>query len=415
MTIIKFLLTIAFAGILFLVACSDLQENLPPPVSNDIRIHQEGWNADPSSASFHGKYLKIKEWDLTECKPCHGSSSGGGVSGKSCFNCHSAYPHVEGWEEDTSIINFHGKYIKLKDWSPVECKLCHGTSYDGGMSDVTCFSCHFSFPHEIKFSGEDGHAGYMENNGYPFDECKDCHGDDLNGGVRVKISCASAGCHVDGEGNAKSPEACNTCHGRFRAAVNDTLSWAPPRSLNGDTLTTSHGVGAHQAHLTGVRLSSNAQCIQCHTVPSDVFSNGHLGSDPPAELVFNSTIAALITADGTFIPNPTYDALRCSGVYCHGSWKLRRASSLNNWVFTDSIMAGAAFSPLWTGGISEAECGSCHGLPPSGHQGPYAATACGTCHTDLDGAPIVDATGAIKNKSKHINGKVNVLRAERPF
>lgn len=348
-----FFLLPVLLSLTLIIACSDLQENLPEPVSGAVQIHEGGWTGD------------------------------------------------------TSRVGFHGRYIKLNNWSTSVCKPCHGSSYFGGTSDVTCFTCHASFPHESKFSGDDGHEEYMENNGYPIAECKNCHGSDLTGGARVDISCSASGCHRDEAGSLKSPEACNTCHGRFRGAADDTLSWAPPRSLAGDTLTTSSGVGAHQAHLTGVRLSSNARCEQCHAVPPVIFIEGHIDSPPPSELLFRSSLASLTTADGTFQPVPSYDTLRCSGTYCHGNWRLRRASSRYNGTFTDSVMTGEVYNPLWTGGQREAECGSCHTLPPRGHQN---MPGCSNCHTG-----VVDASRAIIDKSKHINGMVNVFGTERSY
>jgi len=404
---IQFFLPLMLLSLLLIIACADLKENLPEPMSSDLEIHPMGWNTDTSAVNFHGKYLQTKYWNASECKSCHGSLYNEGISGKSCFTCHVTFPHVSGWNLDTSNISFHGKYLQSKGWDPTECKSCHGSLYDGGTSGKNCFTCHASFPHETKFFGEDGHENYLENNGYPLNECKTCHGTDLLGGARVNISCSASDCHTDAGGNTKSPEACNTCHGNFRGAADDTLSWAPPRSLSGDTGTTSAGVGAHQAHLAAGDYSYGVKCNQCHVVPSEVFLEGHLDSPPPADLIFNPSLAALITADGTFQPNPSYNTLRCSGTYCHGSWRLRRASSLNNWAFADSVMTGAAYNPSWTGGESEAECGSCHELPPRGHQNQ---SACSSCHTG-----IVDASGVITDKSKHINGKVNVLGTERPF
>jgi predicted CxxxxCH...CXXCH cytochrome family protein len=251
------------------------------------------------------------------------------------------------------------------------------------------------------------HGKVLQSEGYPLEKCTPCHGKSYQGGTS-RVTCMRSGCHATSTGVEKSPEACNTCHGLFRSAADDTLSWAPPHSLNGDTIATSSGVGAHQAHLTGDHYSNNARCNQCHEVPSDVFQTGHLDS-PPADIVFNTSLAVLITADGTFQPNPSYSTLRCSGTYCHGSWKLRRESSLNSWAFSDSAMTGEAYNPLWTGGDDEAECGSCHALPPLGHQ-PYQITDCTTCHTG-----VVDGSGVITDKFKHINGKVNVLGTERSF
>ena len=53
---------------------------------------------------------------------------------------------------------------------------------------------------------------------------------------------------------------------------------------------------------------------------------------------------------------------------------------------------------------SEAQCGSCHGLPPTGHVDFGGLSTCTNCHFG-----IVNAQGQIIDKSKHINGVKNVF------
>jgi predicted CxxxxCH...CXXCH cytochrome family protein len=127
--------------------------------------------------------------------------------------------------------------------------------------------------------------------------------------------------------------------------------------------------------------------------------------------VFNDTLARLTTGDGTFHPNPSYNHATgfCSNSYCHGSWVLPRASSSYAFIFTDSVMSGNNYQPRWNNGTGDAACGTCHGLPPAGHS---AATlsACANCHTG-----VVNSSGSIIDKTKHINGKINAFNTERPF
>jgi predicted CxxxxCH...CXXCH cytochrome family protein len=128
-------------------------------------------------------------------------------------------------------------------------------------------------------------------------------------------------------------------------------------------------------------------------------------------VAFNDTLASLKTAKGSFATIPSYNSstLKCSNTYCHGSWKIRKATSTTPYVYTDSVMAGANFSPSWTGGASNASCGSCHGLPPTGHV-DVALSTCGSCHLG-----IVGSDGKITDKTKHVNGKVNVFGQEYAF
>jgi len=153
---------------------------------------------------------------------------------------------------------------------------------------------------------------------------------------------------------------------------------------------------------------------RCHSVPSKYDAPGHLGT-PPADVAFNDTLGRLTTGDGTLKPAAAYDAVagKCGNTYCHGNWRLRKATSLNDFAFTDSVMVGGKASPAWTDGSNAATCGStCHANPPAGHA-LFPITGCVNCHGD-----VVDGTGKIANKAKHINGKITMtdfFGGERPF
>lgn len=388
--------------------CSDLKKDLPSPIAPGVVIHEKGWD-DPVAANFHGTVVRANSYSLTDCAPCHAGSFSGGTSGVSCYQCHEGYPHMIGWTQPSSA-NSHGVYLKGKQFNVSECQACHGVQFDGGSSTKSCYPCHASYPHEVKFQSK-GHTGFLQTSGYRVDQCKVCHGPSYVGGSVVTASCSQAGCHVDRSGNAKSPEACNTCHGVFTAPANDFLSNAPPRSVAGDTASTVRGVGAHQRHLLTEKIGKAVKCQECHKVPSQLFATGHVDTQAPAEVVFTDTLARLVTGSGILVPNPSYDngSLKCANTYCHGNWKLRKAASQLSFYYSDSVMVGSNASPVWTGGSASAACGSCHGLPPSGHLA-VPLTACGGCHRG-----VVNAQGAIIDPTKHVNGKINVFDAERPL
>ena len=449
-------------SISLLSSCSDLKQNLPTPVTAQLQVHEKGWN-DTTSAAFHGKvlkqvqyefdecvtchsklytggtsgvscfkchqsfphssnwtdttnamyhgnYLKLKDWQESECSSCHGAGFAGGSSGVACFTCHRSYPHLSGWENPAASSS-HGKYLKTKSWQLTECTSCHGTSFAGGTSGQSCYSCHSLYPHPAGFAGVTGHPSYLKTQGFPLVECQTCHGSSYTGGPVVNVSCSSSGCHVDRNNAPKSPEACNTCHGDFSGSASDTASFAPPRTVAGETASTVRGVGAHQVHLSTGILGKSVNCQECHVVPTQVSSAGHLGTNLPAEVVFNNALAGLATAGGTYIPNPSYDplTLKCSNTYCHGNWKVRKATSPLPYFFSDSVMTGSNRSPAWTGGAFQAMCGTCHGLPPTGHFAA-AISECANCHGD-----VVNSAGAIIDKTKHINGKINVFGQEVAF
>ncbi len=376
--------------------------------------HKTGW-VDTSATAFHGKFLRLGMGTLTDCATCHGTNFTGGTSGKSCYTCHASYPHKTGWT-GTVPASSHGGYLQGKNWSLTECAGCHGSDFKGGSSGKSCFTCHASYPHSA-FAGAGGHAAWLYTAGYPMkgaNGCTTCHGASYDGGTVVTKSCMASGCHVDAGGVKKSPEACNTCHGQFRAVATDAITAAPPKGVLGDSLTTSHNVGAHQKHLASGVLGRDVKCVECHTVPATAFASGHIDTQLPAEVVFNDTLARLTTANGTWHPVPAYVSAtyKCNNTYCHGNWKAVKSNAPNDYLFAyaDSVIEGGNYSPLWTGGTVEAACGTtCHSLPPKGHM---AATLqiCANCHTG-----VVNGSGVIIDKTKHINGKIDVFGIQRNF
>lgn len=314
--------------------------------------------------------------------------------------------HDAGWL-DTAASNFHGVVLKRSQYNLNECATCHSKQFTGGTSGVACSKCHQYYPHPTGFGASTSHPQYLYNQNYPLGQCKACHGATYAGGGDANLSCMRSGCHVDANNVSKSPEACNVCHGVFNAAANDLVSAAPPKSILGSTDPTARGVGAHQKHLVTGTNGRTVKCQECHTVPTQLFSSGHLGT-LPAEVVFNDTLARLTTGGGTAVPKPSYDSstLKCSDTFCHGSWKLRKATSASQFIYVDSVMVGGNDSPSWTGG---AACGSCHGIPPKGHL-VLAVSSCGTCHVG-----VIDNNGQIVDKTKHMNGKINAFGQEYAF
>jgi predicted CxxxxCH...CXXCH cytochrome family protein len=317
--------------------------------------------------------------------------------------------HDAGWL-DTTASNFHGAVLKQSQYNLNECATCHAKQFTGGTSGVACSKCHQYYPHPAGFASPSGHPQYLYAQNYPLSQCKACHGTTYAGAGDPNLSCSKSGCHVDANNAGKSPEACSTCHGNFKAAANDLVAAAPPSTVLGVTDPAARGVGAHQKHLATATFGKTLKCQECHTVPSQVTSPGHLGT-LPAEVVFNDTLAQLKSGNGTVIPHPAYDpaTLKCNNTFCHGNWTIRKATSTQQFIYTDSVMVGANYSPVWNGGSTEAKCGSCHGLPPKGHL-LVALSTCGTCHIG-----VVDNNGQIVDKTRHINGKINAFGQEYSF
>jgi hypothetical protein len=328
----NFLIGIIFIiSVLLLASCTEKKEPL------GISTHPDGWTTQ-SSSDFHGKVITSKSLSLESCQTCHGNSYEGGTSNVSCYSsgCHFIYPHPEGFA-NTNSVNSHDKFFAEINWNLMMCQSCHGADYAGmGTLDKNCLSCHNS---------------------------------------------------------AGGPEACNTCHGSKNNA-------APPEDLEGNTKTTAQGVGAHQAHVAGTTLSTYKQgeCYKCHANLTGFDDPAHIDNTPHAELNFGT----LSTQNGQL--NPIWDNVNgsCADVYCHGGFEFKKGDSQYQWVYTDSVIAGNNPTLYWKYvNTGQALCGSCHGLPPDGH---IEANTCGGCHAD-----VVDDNFNITNKFLHINGQIDVF------
>lgn len=411
-----------------------------------ITVHKDGILI-PGSNDFHSKYLKNTNQSMTECSTCHGENYTGGLASPTCANCHGSIPvHVTGIIDEASA-NFHPKYLKNNNKSMTECSQCHGETYSGGLVSPTCANCHGTIAvHQEGItnpSSNNFHAKYLKNNNKSMSECSQCHGETYTGGL-VSPTCANChngiqvhkdgintpsssdfhgkyiasqlgwdmrtcgGCHAaDYSGGLVSPtcltchtqtngpEACNTCHGDF----NDPSKIAPPQALNGSTQTTYAGVGAHTAHLYENDLGNNVRCSTCHKFPTSMYADGHLGTDGKAEIIFGR-LSIQVGAN----PQYNFSNNTCSDTYCHGNFSFSRSGSGFGFAYTADAMVGNNAVVKWNQvDGSQAVCGSCHGLPPTGH---IAATlnTCANCHTG-----IVDASGNIIDPTKHINGVANVF------
>lgn len=241
---------------------------------------------------------------------------------------------------DEASPNFHGKLIRNAHWDMSACKECHSADYTGGTAGVSCTNCHTQ----------------------------------------------SAG-----------PEACNTCHGDF----NDPSVIAPPEDVNGNTGSNQLGVGAHFKHLFANEIGSEIICSTCHKVPKTYLDAGHVDSELPAEVKFSGLATMNISTNATY----DHSTGTCSNVYCHGNWEFLKDSSEIKFVYTSDKMVGKNVSVIFNEvNGTQAECGSCHGLPPEGHI-ESTLSSCGNvgCHIG-----IVDSEGNIIDNEKHINGKKNV-------
>lgn len=358
---------------------------------NSIGVHRTGI-IDPNSANFHGNYQLTN--GLTDCSQCHGSNFGGGNLSPSCVECHSAINVHKPGILNPSSSEFHGRYQLKNGFS--DCQQCHGINFTGGNLSPSCVTCHATINvHKAGIltpTSPDFHGRFLANNGWNLPSCQQCHGSNYGGGL-ISTSCLT--CHNQPQG----PEACNTCHGDFI----DPSRIAPPQDLSNNTSTSFKGVGAHEKHLYTNSLGKSIACETCHSVPQSLNSAGHLDGNLPAEVFLNQLAIVNIASNANY----NYSTVTCSNTYCHGNFEFKKtdAPAAYQFAYSADKMEGNNRSVVWNKvDGSEAVCGSCHSLPPVGHNDYGGLSTCVNCHTG-----VVNAQGQIINQEKHMNGVKNVF------
>lgn len=211
------------------------------------------------------------------------------------------------------------------------------------------------------------HSAIVADSGFAY--CRQCHEIALSSDTS-KVTCGS--CHPGWDFG------CIGCHGGV-----DSRNGAPPSGIKGEMLRTDIEVGAHTVHLGGGALSDGIPCGSCHRSYLAIESDGHLGADSVAEVVFRGISAGKGTWDR--------EAATCGSTYCHGNFTGGKLSNV----------------PVWTAESGQATCGSCHdvGTNPATLRGKHRSHVldegyeCYWCHRGT-----VDAENQIVGKGKHVNG-----------
>jgi|GEM_PF-2862864 len=198
-------------------------------------------------------------------------------------------------------------------------------------------------------------------------KCTSCHGSDLSGGA-VGVSCDS--CHTGFKTN------CVFCHGG-----RDNQSGAPPVDISDGDDISLVTVGAHTAHVSAKsQLAVGLDCVACHSKPTSALDQGHIDGSP----------AEVLDSLGW-----DRDSATCSTGYCHGNF----------------IGGNASNRPKWTS-VGQAQCGSCHALPPSTGRHPsvfgkhsFMGNDCTHCHSGIANNGATE----ILDPAKHINFTKDVV------
>jgi predicted CxxxxCH...CXXCH cytochrome family protein len=371
-----------------------------------------------SGVYCHGGTGSTVSWTggAVGCGSCHGNPPADHAAGSTtCSGCHpgTVKPdgtidvagglHVNGFRNGPATGGGAGTYHAAGWSAPADhgsaakqnlgsCQGCHGVSFDGGTSGVSCNACH-------------GGAAWISN--------------------------------------------CTFCHGTKSATFGqaDLAKAAPPRGAGGETATTDRAVGAHAKHLSGGTFGKAVACAECHAVPTDLahldgsaaVTFGAAAKRDGAQPVWNGTTCASTYCHGGTLaggadsapswtggaaevacgschglppPAPHTSSTACAGCHGYDGASLDAARHLNGTVDRVATATNhvAGFAAKEQHGYQAnrsglASCKGCHGAALTGGAGPSCgschagggtawATSCTFCHgSGTQAAPPVDTQG----------------------
>jgi predicted CxxxxCH...CXXCH cytochrome family protein len=276
-----------FVGFLTLTAsfigCSD--PNAQSPINSDTGKHAANW--------LPAAHMAAATSDLDSCSTCHGADFNGGISGVSCTSCHlgsSTSVHPATW---VPVYSTHGPYATANGTNACSNQYCHGPSLTGvPNSGPSCTSCHLGSPTSVHPADwvpvYSTHGPYVKANSTSACANQYCHGLSLTGVANSGPSCTS--CHLGG------------------LTSGHPADWVPIYSTHGPYVT-ANGTNScsnqycHGTTLTGVP-DSGPSCTLCHLgTPTSVH---------PTDWV------PVYSTHGPYVnTNPTGTSA-CANQYCHG-------------------------------------------------------------------------------------------------
>lgn len=335
-------------------ACHGSPANGTDPVSQAAPPFDTKGNTDQASPGVgaHRQHLKASgTHQAVACEECHvvpkrvsdpGHDDNGGTAeltfGSLARRDGGTVPTYDPQTHTCGNTYCHNAAVKPSVWT------------DPKSSSEACGSCHALPPP----------APHTANG-----NCSLCH-DQV---VAADRSFVDPSLHVNGHLDVRGMT-CGSCHGHDDAG-------APPTSLDGGTTSAQRGVGAHAAHLRGNSFTRDTRCTDCHQVPSELGSPGHL----------NGTVDVFFSGQPATGPRDAgvrFDStsLTCS-VWCHAPQG-----------------GGVSSSPAWTRQGVALGCDACHGAPPPA---PHPQVArCQLCHHNAA------ADGGFIDRTLHVNGVVDV-------
>jgi predicted CxxxxCH...CXXCH cytochrome family protein len=273
----------------------------------------------------------------------------------SCTTCHPAADttlsgsHANGKVEivfDAALAGTDAQYDPTTGACAVSCHNRGGARASPSFREqgpLGCGDCHAA-PPKAHYAGT----------------CDHCHSDANADGTALRSVQLHINGRVDlGDGSGD----CAACHGK-----------------DGDPtpLTPSHQL--HKA----TALTAAIDCSECHSMPKDVLSAGHLDVGPmtPAEVVFG----ARAQARGQ---QPSYEAGTCKSVACHGA----------------GLPEGIERALHWDAPAAQT-CTGCHGLPPIKNHPKDDGCASLICHGAEVAAGGPSPSISQPGRMLHIDGQI---------
>lgn len=336
-------------------------------------VSPEGWVQEETGGGHAASAVRTYvDNGVTSCAGCHGADLAGGTAGISCYGNPAGCHHgtIPGWTASSPAVQGHGTAAKNAAGNSgfVACRICHGESFSGGGSQVSCLGCHGTgaphAPGPWRGSGYT-HATTAEAGNAPV--CHDCHayagaanpnnpivpappaaagtapgcfnGTMCHNDKRHAVPFANAdhtsataatysgncgGCHgVTGTSPASDAPLCAACHqaGSPLSAGGCTSCHANPPDGPSDAY--PNAAGSHAAHAALAGAGTAVTCSSCHsglgtgTLSHYNRANARPGKDAlrtdPGDVAFPATFNALSGA-ASFSPS----GRTCSNVICHG-------------------------------------------------------------------------------------------------
>ncbi len=370
-----------FVGFLTLAAsvagCSD--PNAQSPINPDTGSHAATW--------LPAAHMAAAKSNVDSCSTCHGSDLSGGISGVSCTSCHLGSPtsvHPADW---VPAYSMHGSYVNTCPTGTSACanQYCHGTALTGVPdSGPSCTSCHMGGVTNIHPAGWLGdacsnHGTFVLSSPSGTSGCSNvyCHGTNLEGVPQSGPSCTK--CHP----TIPTASSCGTCHG------------IPPDGLAPAGNAYPNLPGKHATHMA----LNGVTCATCHSRSCDQHMNGTV------DVIFSAAYSA---KSGTGSFNTT--AKTCSEVSCHGGTRTQTLAQMQQ----NPPQSNPGQTPDWyTGSIAiSSQCQACHIYGTTEYNSYYSGkhyfhlggtgtqyATCADCHSSLI---LSDASKHFPDLGSHI-------------